>query len=254
MRYSEYPGVTMRGVLRKLTDRVEVPQLSVGRSPPVENRPAAHDDGGEAITQAWLWPRVGEYLRENDVVVTETGTANFGIWETKFPTGVVALNQNLWGSIGWAVGACQGAALATEDDEDSNKSSRRTILFVGDGSFQLTAQEVSTVLRLGLRVTLFVICNEGYTIERFIHGVDEAYNDIAPWRYKDLPAAFGAVEGEAKTFVTRTKAEIDALLSNKDFQKRGGLQFVEVHMPKMDAPGPLKLLAAAAAKDNAKAQ
>lgn len=248
----------MRGVLRKLIDQVEVPRLTVGPSPPVENQPPkADDDGSEVITQAWLWPRVGEYLREEDVVVTETGTASFGIWDTKFPTGVVSLNQSLWGSIGWAVGACQGAALAVRDDggEEGNSSdNRRTILFVGDGSLQLTAQEVSTMVRLGLRVTLFVICNEGYTIERYIHGADEAYNDIAPWRYKDLPAAFGAGEGEAETFVVRTKAEMDALLSDKGFQDRGGLQFIEVHMPKMDAPGSMKLLAAAAAKNNAKAQ
>lgn len=247
----------MRGVLRKLIDRVEVPRLSVGLSPPVENRPAAHDDNGDVITQEWVWPRVGQYLREKDVVVTETGTASFGICETRFPTGVVALNQSLWGSIGWAVGACQGAALAARDDGDDesiDSNSRRTILFVGDGSLQLTAQEVSTIVRLGLRVTMFVICNEGYTIERFIHGADEAYNDIAPWKYKDLPAAFGAGEGEAETFVVRTKAEMDALLSDDGFQERGGLQLVEVHMPKMDAPGSMKLLAAAAAKNNAKAQ
>lgn len=52
----------------------------------------------------------------------------------------------LWGSIGWSVGAAQGAALAVKDLE----ANRRTILFVGDGSFQLTAQEVSTMIRSGL--------------------------------------------------------------------------------------------------------
>lgn len=53
--------------------------------------------------------------------------------------------QVLWGSIGYSVGACQGAALAAKET-----GNRRTILLVGDGSFQLTAQEVSTMIRLGL--------------------------------------------------------------------------------------------------------
>lgn len=249
----------MKGVLRKIIDRVDVSKLSIILSPAVKNEVPCSDD--QTITQAWLWPRIGDFLRENDIVITETGTANFGIWETKFPAGVTALNQNLWGSIGWSVGACQGAALAAQDDDDSgdehHSPPRRTILFVGDGSFQLTAQEVSTMIRLGLRrVTLFVICNEGYTIERFIHGADEAYNDIADWRYRDLPAAFGAGAGagEVATFVTRTRTELEALLADEVFGSGSGarLQLVEVHMPRMDAPGPLKLLTAAAAKNNSK--
>lgn len=254
-RYSEYPGVTMKGVLRKIIDRVDVAKLSIVSSPTFKGEvPPASDD--QTITQTWLWPRISSFLRENDIIVTETGTANFGIWETKFPTGVTALNQNLWGSIGWSVGACQGAALATKDiaeDSDSDSKKRRTILFVGDGSIQLTAQEISTMIRRGLRVTLFVICNEGYTIERFIHGEDEEYNDIADWRYKDLPAAFGAQEGkDVTTFVCRTKAELEELFHDEGFQESDKLQFVELHMPKMDAPGPLKLLTAASAKVNSK--
>jgi pyruvate decarboxylase len=83
-------------------------------------------------------------------VVTETGTANFGIWETKFPRGVTGINQILWGSIGWSVGAAQGAALAAKDAGVD----RRTVLFVGDGSFQLTAQEVTTMIRHNLKITM----------------------------------------------------------------------------------------------------
>jgi pyruvate decarboxylase len=140
VRYSTYPGVQMKGVLRKLIDQVDPTQLAAHPSPVVENEVEKHDDGSPTVTQAWFWPRVGEFLKENDVVVTETGTANFGIWDTKFPAGVTALSQVLWGSIGWSVGACQGAALAVKD----SKKDRRTILFVGDGSFQLTLSGSST--------------------------------------------------------------------------------------------------------------
>lgn len=147
VRYSEYPGVGMRGVLRKITERMG--KLSVQPGPHMSNQqlPELTSSTDPTVTHAWLWPKVGEWLQENDIVITETGTANFGIWETKFPKGVTALSQVLWGSIGYSVGACQGAALAARDEG----TPRRTILFVGDGSIQMTVQELSTMVRNGLK-------------------------------------------------------------------------------------------------------
>lgn len=148
----------MSGVLRKIAQKLDTSKLSITACTTAQSTiPDPREDPSPTITQAWLWPRVSKYLRENDIVVTETGTANFGIWETRFPAGVTALSQVLWGSIGWSVGACQGAALAAKDtalDAQDGGTDRRTILFVGDGSFQLTAQEVTTMIRHNLRVTM----------------------------------------------------------------------------------------------------
>jgi len=151
VRYSEYPGVKMRGVLRKLTARADVGQIKV-LPPPKESMTEADERGDPSgpITQAWFWLRISHFLREGDIVVSETGTANFGIWDTRFPPKVTALNQTLWGSIGWALGACQGAALAAKD----TGGLRRTILFEGDGSLQLTAQEISTMIKHNLDVIM----------------------------------------------------------------------------------------------------
>ena len=142
----------MRGVLRKVIQQVELKTLSAVPGPKMENKVKENEDDSEIITQAWIWPRVGQFLKENDIVITETGTANFGIWETKFPKGVTAISQVLWGSIGYSVGACQGAALAARDAG----LDARTILFVGDGSFQLTAQEISTIVRHGLKPIMYL--------------------------------------------------------------------------------------------------
>lgn len=151
VRYSEYPKVHMRGVLRKIIAQIDLSKLSALPGPEVINAVKENEDKSETITQAWIWPKVGEFLKENDVVITETGTANFGIWETKFPKGVTAISQVLWGSIGYSVGATQGAALAVRDAG----TDRRTILFVGDGSLQLTVQEISTMVRLGLKPIMY---------------------------------------------------------------------------------------------------
>lgn len=238
----------MRGVLRKIINKIDLSKLSTVKGPKMQNKVKENVDKSDTITQAWFWPRVGEFLKENDVVITETGTSNFGIWETKFPKGVTAISQVLWGSIGYSVGATQGAALAVRDAG----TQRRTVLFVGDGSFQLTAQEVSTMIRHGLKPIIFVICNDGFTIERFIHGMDAVYNDIQPWHFKDLVKVFGAKEGEYKTFQIKTKEQANELFEDKKFNAADYLQFVELYIPKEDAPRALKLTAEASAKNNAK--
>lgn len=244
VRYSTYPGVRMRGVLSKVTEKLDMSKLSVTRSPLVKNEVA--QDGSQTIYQAWFWPRVGEFLIENDIVVTETGTANFGIWDTRFPAGVTALSQVLWGSIGWSVGAAQGAASAARDMDNK----RRTILFVGDGSFQLTAQEVSTMIRHGLKPIIFLINNDGYTIERFIHGMEAEYNDINPWDHGALVDAFGGKKS-CKKYQIKTKDELNALFTDATFNAAECLQFVEVFMPRDDAPRALIMTADAAASRNA---
>ncbi|OJD13840.1 pyruvate decarboxylase [Emergomyces pasteurianus Ep9510] len=250
VRYSEYPNVHMKGVLRKVVDRMG--KLNVTPSPKVTNQPSEQEpqDSSSAISHAWFWPTVGQWLREKDVVITETGTANFGIWQTRFPKGVTALSQVLWGSIGYALGACQGAALATKQKNQG----QRTILFIGDGSFQLTAQELSTMIRHDLTPIIFVICNDGYTIERCIHGWDAVYNDIQPWKFNDLVPAFGAKPNAFKTYSIKTRKELTTLFADDNFSSAKVLQLVELHIPKEDAPAALRLTAEAAAKVSARNQ
>lgn len=250
VRYSEYPGVKMRGVLRKITQEVDVNQLKIQAAPTHFALP--EDELGSVdgpIKQAWFWPRISNFFREGDIIISETGTANFGIWETKFPAKVTALNQTLWGSIGWAVGACQGAALATKDSGDK----RRTILFEGDGSLQLTAQEIGTMIKHNLDIIIFVICNDGYTIERFIHGMDAAYNDVPTWKYRDLGTVFGGSPATVRSYAVHTPAELETLLADEDFAvTRRGLRLVELYMGREDAPRSLQMTAEISAKTNAR--
>ncbi|KAK5160903.1 hypothetical protein LTR04_004348 [Oleoguttula sp. CCFEE 6159] len=256
VKFSEYPNVRMNGVLQKIIARMGRLNIEDGPKPTNKVPSTEKESSSEIITQAWFWPTMGQWLQPKDIVITETGTANFGIWETRFPSDVTAVSQVLWGSIGYATGSCQGVALAAKE-----MGIKRTILFTGDGSFQLTAQEVSTMIRQKLNPIIFVICNEGYTIERFIHGMDATYNDIQEWKYKDLVAVFGGQEGKtARTYQVKTKKEVEALFKDDEFASAPFLQasnifqalFVELYMPKEDAPRALKLTAEASAKANAR--
>ena len=60
----------------------------------------------------------------------------------------------------WATPAALGAAVAAPD--------RRVVLITGEGSHQLTAQEICQFHRLGLRPIIFVLNNSGYLIERLL--------------------------------------------------------------------------------------
>jgi len=81
--------------------------------------------------------------------------------------------------------------------------------------------------------------------------MEAEYNDIQKWKYTEIPEVFGATEKEVKKFIIKTKAELEKLLKDGQFNKGEGLQFVELWMPKEDAPRALKLTAEISAKNNA---
>ncbi|KAI5307304.1 Pyruvate decarboxylase 1 [Ascosphaera pollenicola] len=250
VRYSDYPRVGMKGVIRRIVERMG--DLNVKWESKLANviPKDKKTSMSPTITHHWMWPAIGQWLRNNDIIITETGTANFGIWETRFPRGASNISQVLWGSIGYSVGACQGAVLAARDLVEAGDIARRTILFVGDGSLQLTVQEISTMIRRKLCPIIFIICNNGYTIERYIHGWESEYNDIQPWRHLDLAKQFGAKEGTFRTYSVKTKTELLNLCKDEQFSSADVLQLVEIHMPQDDCPRSLKLTCIAAANMN----
>ncbi|KAJ5596840.1 hypothetical protein N7450_003298 [Penicillium hetheringtonii] len=193
------------------------------------------------VTQDRLWKRVSSWLEEDDIISMDVGTSAFGALWSPHTKGAESLFQLLWSSIGYALGAAVGGAFAAREQR------RRMILFIGDGSFQMTAQEVSTMVRHKLGVIIFVICNDGYTIERMIHGWDKSYNDIQPWDFQMLPAVFKPEPDSVRTYSVHTEADLDALLTDPQFGPASNfgdkqpppLRLVEVHMAKEDAPQSL---------------
>ncbi|KAF9267466.1 pyruvate decarboxylase [Marasmius fiardii PR-910] len=249
VKYANFPGIGMKQILPKLTERLQSYAEQANSIPvPHFTSPIPREDTKE-ITHAWFWPRLTSFFREKDVVVAETGTSSFGILDVPLPQNAVFVSQILWGSIGWTVGSTLGAALAAKD-----VGLGRTILFIGDGSLQLTVQELSTMLRKGLTPIIFVLNNSGYTIERYLHGMNRKYNDISNWNWTALPSVLGDADGvKSKTYTVKDKNELDRLLSDEDFgveKAKGVLQLVEVIMPMKDAPRALKSQAEMSGKTN----
>jgi len=235
VQYARFDGVGMKRLLPKVTDRLQRFYSVANKIQVVPFVNHVPHEESSVISHKWFWPRIGAFLKSKDVIVTETGTANFGIIEVALPPGCMLLSQVLWGSIGWSVGACLGAALAAR-----KVGMERTILFVGDGSLQLTVQELSPMIRMGLKPIIFVINNKGYTIERMIHGKHRKYNDIADWDWNRLLEVMNTSEKiPTANYTVETKADVDALFKNEEFCRADKMQLVNVKMPALDAPEAL---------------
>ncbi|RDW72909.1 pyruvate decarboxylase [Coleophoma cylindrospora] len=209
--------------------------------------------GDGPLTQKEFYLRLSPFVRPGDVVLGETGTAGYGTREFALPRDTWYMGPVTWLSIGQMLPAAQGAALAQHEREvetskaegGSKTKPGRTILLIGDGSLQMTVQELSTIIRENLNVVVFVLNNNGYTIERCIHGVNQKYNDVATWRYLEAPSFFGAKESaQPSTFTVRNWADLSRVMADKNLADGEGLRMVEVFLDQDDAPaGLLRLLA-----------
>jgi indolepyruvate decarboxylase len=229
VRSKTYPSVEMGDILAALAKRL--PKRADWTEIEAASLSEPIGSGSDPISASALYPRWANFLKPNDILIAETGTASMGLGFARMPTGVTFHNQTLWGSIGWATPAAFGAAIAAHD--------RRVVLVTGDGSHQLTAQEIGQFGRLGLRPIVFVLNNSGYLIERLLCKDPEiAYNDIAPWRYTELPHAFGC--DEWLTARVTTCGELDRALQSANNASTG--VYIEVVTdPNAASPLALKL-------------
>ena len=191
-------------------------------------------DAQRPLTIKRFFDRMSHFIHNDAIVIAETGVSLFSAAEMLMPEGATFLGQTFYGSIGYTVGATLGACMAAQD--------RRSVLFVGDGAFQVTCQDLSTMIRYHLKPIIFLLNNDGYTIERVI--VDRPYNDIQPWRYHQLVEVFGG--GLALDVHTEGELE-DALLKAATAD---GLVFIEVHTGRLDCPDALRSAGRSMAKTN----
>ena len=223
----DYIGITVQELLDALLETLPAAQTTPAR--PVEETAEWEVAPGAALTQQRLWPRMARFVREGDVVITEAGTSNIGLGPQRLPSGVKYINSGIWGSIGFTLPALLGSQLAAP--------SRRHLLFIGDGSFQLTAQELSTILREDMDPVIVLVNNGGYTIERWILGMRSTYNDIANWDYGKLPAVFQPGTSMV-SYSASTEDELEQALAQIEDSSAGA--FLELHLEPEDAPAGLK--------------
>jgi indolepyruvate decarboxylase len=217
-----FENVRLADMLAALA-KLKSPAAPYRRTP--EHGPAVNGNSSDKITMDALYSRYAAFIRPGDNVVLESGSSSFGIPPMPLADDVQVHIQMLWGSIGWATGATFGIALA-----DSN---RKTILITGEGSHQLTANEIGNMGRYGANPIIFVLNNDGYMVERALElNPDWSYNDLAKWRYADLPRALGCADWV--TARVETLGELDAAMKAARKSKSGA--YIEVIGGRMNMP------------------
>jgi indolepyruvate decarboxylase len=129
--------------------------------------------------------------------------------------------------MGYAVPAALGVQLA--------KPNLRPIVLVGDGAFQMTGTELSTIARLKLNPIIIVLNNHGYTTERFI--LDGPFNDIAEWSYDKITSLVGG----GWSCCVRTQGELETALE-KALANRKEFSLLNIHLDKFDHSAALERL------------
>jgi indolepyruvate decarboxylase len=176
------------------------------------------------LNSNYIYPRLQEFFKSNDIVIAETGLIPNGIAKIKFPQNVELHSQTLWGSIGWATPATLGACIANPNS--------RVILITGEGSHQLTAMEIGNMLRRGVKPIIIVINNNGYTIERLLSdSPDDEFNEIMQMNYSKFARVF---EGDIWSTRVSTADDFDKAL--KVTQIMNKLCYIEVCVDKNDVP------------------
>jgi TPP-dependent 2-oxoacid decarboxylase len=170
-----------------------------------------------------LRSHVQSLLDANSQLVVETGDSWFNGQKLTLPAGAGYHFQMQYGSIGWSTGATLGVSIGAGPD-------KRVIALIGDGSFQLTAQEVSTMIRYEANPIIFLLNNRGYTIEVEIH--DGPYNNIKNWDYAGLIDVFNAGEGNGLGLKARTSAELASAIERA--RSHHGLVLIECALDRDD--------------------
>ncbi len=181
------------------------------------------DQPDAPLSSRYLFGQIQKMLSDKKALLAETGDSWFNCMRLSLPEGCPFEIQMQYGSIGWSVGALLGMQAALHNQ-------KRVIACIGDGSFQMTAQEVSTMIRYGYKPIIFLMNNACYTIEVQIH--DGPYNVINNWRYAELVNVFRGEQSNAKSFIVKTNKEL--LTAIKQAEKTEALCFIEVFLDKDD--------------------
>ncbi|WP_072393251.1 thiamine pyrophosphate-binding protein [Hyphomicrobium sp. CS1GBMeth3] len=240
IQYHVYEQVWIGDVLTGLADRMPKGGLA---HPPFKSVSQVLDTGfisepGRKLTLSRVMKRINAFLEQDTTVIAETGDSIFAAADLVMHHDVAFIGQAFYLSIGYALPATLGAALAAP--------SRRTLALIGDGAFQMTVQELSSLCRRKANAIIVLMNNDGYTTERIIH--EGPYNDIQPWAYHQLPEVFGGGWGRR----VMTEEELDHALAEARASNQGPA-LIEIILDRFDTSEALKRLGAELSPDRKRA-
>jgi indolepyruvate decarboxylase len=223
-----FTGVMLGDILEGLTQKLNASADLPPNRAPVNI--ALVGSPSDPTSSENFYPRLQSILKSGDVLVVETGTCVMHTTPMVLPKGVGFQTQTLWGSIGWATPAAEGICMANKNG--------RTILVTGDGSHQLTANEIGVMGRYGIKPIIFVLNNSIFGVENVLSEIGPSYDELAKWNYVQIPEAMGC----DAWFSARvsTVAELDAAIDKAN--TFDGASYIEVMIPASESqPLPLNV-------------
>lgn len=228
IRHHHYHDVLLEDFLRELA---RIKPLTAQRTLPKSPVEAAEPyklEANRTLSTTRLMARLNESLDDETAVIADVGDSMFAATELVVRQKTEFLAPCYYTSMGFAVPAALGVGIARRHD--------RVVAIVGDGAFQMTGMELSTIVRHNLPVIVILLDNQGYGTERALHPGD--FNDINPWKYHKLPEILNGGVG----YEVRTEGEFDAALS-KAWKETEGLHLIQAHLPLDDHSKALNRLA-----------
>ncbi|MBI4379956.1 MAG: alpha-keto acid decarboxylase family protein [candidate division NC10 bacterium] len=232
IRYHNYEEVRLQDFIQGLID-AKITRREPGMIPHPKPPQAFSPVPGEKVTVKRLFQRLNAFLDDDTVVIADPGDALFGGADLFVHGGTEFLSPANYLSMGYAVPASLGVQLANPK--------LRPLVLVGDGAFQMTGMELSTIARYHLSPIVVVLNNGGYGTERPM--LDGPFNDVHPWRYHRVPEVLGAGRG----FDIETEEQLDEALR----VSRGhteGFCILDVHLDPHDSSPALQRLTSALKK------
>lgn len=178
---------------------------------------------GTKLKTARFFQKIDSILDEGMAVCVDVGDVMFGAADLTVHHSNHFICDAYYTSMGFAIPAALGVQSALPKV--------RPIVLVGDGAFQMSVSEISTIVRRGLNPIIFVLNNGGYSTERFL--IDGPFNDIHNWNYHKVGEIFGNCEGA----VVRTEEELDCAVISAVQSKH--TYIVNVIVDKNDVSEPL---------------
>jgi indolepyruvate decarboxylase len=230
IRHHHYRDVRLDDFIRGLIARgPSVAQTPIPkRSNPFAGAGAATSES--PMTSLNLFGRLNRMLAEytDMTVIADIGDSLFGAADLEMHRHTEFLSPAYYTSMGFGVPAAVGASMANPE--------ARILVVVGDGAFQMTGMELSTIAQHSLNPIVVILNNHGYTTERFL--LEGSFNDIRDWAYHKIPEVIGGGVG----IEVRTVGELEAALRTS-INNTSGYSLLNVHLDPYDRSPALERLA-----------
>ncbi len=229
IRYHHFHGVQLGDFIRALAARRPKPPPRVLPAKPQSNCERFVIQPDAPVTIRRLTAQLNEIVDDQTVVIADIGDSLFAATELVVRERTEFVSPAYYTSMGFSVPAALGVHAARAD--------RRALVIVGDGAFQMTGMELSTLIRHKFPTVIILLDNGGYGTERFLHP-NCNFNDIPAWQYHKLPGVLGGGTG----YEIFTEGQLGHALK-RAWADTSGPSLLQVHIDPGDISTALKRLA-----------